>query len=131
MRASRRQEPIETWSAMKDKNRDKYVSASHFDHLLNDWQRFTQGFKSAKDYVTQFDEFLIRCSTLVPKSFPDLGLVLEKAYAFVQDLDVVRTNHTFKSHNIELHCLDLPHPPNPIGLVPKPLHTGMTSRARP
>jgi len=65
---------------MKDKNRDKYVSASHFDHLLNDWQRFTQGIKSAKDYVTQFDEFLIRCSTLVPKSFPDLGLVLEKAY---------------------------------------------------
>ena len=31
---------------------------------------------------------------------------------------------------IEPQCLDLPHLPNPIGLVPKPLHIGMTSRTK-
>jgi len=31
---------------------------------------------------------------------------------------------------IELQCLDISHLPNPIGLVPKPLHIGMASRAK-
>jgi len=51
MRASLCQDPIETWFAMKDKLRDKYVLASYYDHLLDNWQRFTQGTKSVKDYV--------------------------------------------------------------------------------
>ena len=52
---------------------------------------------------------------VAPKSFLDLGLIsektyaqncwleiteLEKAYALVYNLDYVRTNHTFKSHDI-------------------------------
>jgi len=51
MRASRCQEPIETWFAMKDKLRDKYVPTSYFARALDGWHQFTQGTKSAKDYV--------------------------------------------------------------------------------
>jgi len=53
---------------MKDKLRDKYVLASCFDRLLDDLHRFTQGTKSAKDYVAQFDEFLFRCNTISTKN---------------------------------------------------------------
>jgi len=49
---------------MKDKLRDKYAPTSYYDRLLDDWQRFTQGTKSAKYYVAQFDEFLILCNAL-------------------------------------------------------------------
>ena len=31
---------------------------------MNEWHQYTQGNKSAKEYVTKFDEFLIRYSTL-------------------------------------------------------------------
>ena len=72
---------------MKDKLRDKYVQAFYFDRLRDDWHQFTQDTKFAKDYVAQIDEVLIRCSTFgnkgAPKSFPDLGLVLEKTYTIV------------------------------------------------
>jgi len=31
---------------------------------MDNWHQYTQGNKSAKEYVEKFDEFLIRCSTL-------------------------------------------------------------------
>jgi len=73
---------------------------------------------SAKDYVAQFDEFLIYCSTFSTESNTQIlfrfraGLredlqtellarviKLEKAYALVEDLDSIRTSHTFESHD--------------------------------
>jgi len=53
---------------MKDKLTDKYVPTSYLDCLLDEWRRFTQCTNSAKDYVAQFDEFLIRCSTFGTKN---------------------------------------------------------------
>ena len=53
---------------MKDKLRDKYVPASYFDHFLDDWHCLTQDIKSVKDYVAQFNEFLIRCSIIDTES---------------------------------------------------------------
>ena len=32
--------------------------------LMDNWHQYTQGNKSAKEYVEKFDELLIRCSTL-------------------------------------------------------------------
>ena len=55
---------------------------------------------------------------------------LEAAYALLQNLDFARTNHPSKVMIIKHQCLDLPNLPNPIGLVPKPLHIWMTSRVR-
>ena len=47
-----------------------------------------------------------------------------------QDLDSTRTSHLFKNHDYKASCPDLPHHPNPIGLVPQTPHIGMTLRAR-
>ena len=52
---------------MKDKLRDKYMPSSYYDRLLDDWQRFTQGTKSVKDYV-QFDGFIIPYNALGTES---------------------------------------------------------------
>ena len=79
----------------------------------------TQCHKSAKEYVVKFNEFLFRCNTFNKKGQTQFlsrfraklrevlraklltrGVTqLEKAYVLVQDLDSVRTNHTFKSHD--------------------------------
>ena len=104
---------------MKNKLRDKYVPTSYFDRLLDDWHWFTQDTKSAKDYLAQFDEFLIRCSTFGTKSITQVisqfraGLrediqtellargvtKLDKAYAIIQELNSIRINHTFTSYD--------------------------------
>ena len=49
---------------MKDELREKYVPPSFSACFMDEWYQYTQGNKSAKEYVTKFDEFLIRCNTL-------------------------------------------------------------------
>jgi len=49
---------------MKDKLKGKYVPPYYYNHLLDKWRRITQGNKSAKEYVTEFDEFLTRYNIL-------------------------------------------------------------------
>jgi len=44
------------------------MPSSLVNRLLDNWQRFTLGTKSTKDYVAQFDEFLIRCNALGTES---------------------------------------------------------------
>ena len=58
----KRQEPIETWKEMKEKLREKYLPTSYKQHLLDQWQRMTQGNRPVSEYIAKFDEFLIRCS---------------------------------------------------------------------
>ena len=58
MRASHGQEPVDTWSYMKDKLKDKYVPPHYYKHL-DISRKISQGNKSAKVYVSEFDEFLI------------------------------------------------------------------------
>ena len=55
---------------------------------------------------------------------------LETAYALAQDLDSFRTNHTFRSHDYMTSMSRPSHLLNLIGLIPKSLHIGMTSRVR-
>ena len=89
--------------------------------------------------------FIVVPSSLkvAPKSFSNLGLVLEKptnrivgsrsyrtwkAYALVQDPHFVMTNYTFKVIIIESQCLDIFYLPNPIGLVSIHLHRRLMLR---
>jgi len=51
------QEPIDTWSYMKDELKGKYVPRHYYKHF-DRWRRITQDNKSAKEYVSEFDEFL-------------------------------------------------------------------------
>jgi len=64
MRAARDQEPIDAWRRMKDKLKGKYVSPSFSARLMDKWRRYTQGNKSAQEYVEKFNEFLIRCNAI-------------------------------------------------------------------
>ena len=64
MRTTREQEPIDTWRRMKDELKGKYVPPPVSARLMDKWHWYTQGNKSAKEYVEKFDEFFIRCNTL-------------------------------------------------------------------
>jgi len=106
------------------------VPPSFSARLMNNWHQHTQGYKSAKEYVEKFDEFLIRCSTFHRKDeaqkFARFRVdvrddrrterlargvnKLEAAYALVQDL-----RSLLKVMIIEPQCLDLPHFLNPLG----------------
>ena len=62
---------------MKDELKDKYVPPSFSDRLMDKWHQYNQGNKSVKEYVTKFDEFLIRCSTFSKEEQLKLFLSLE------------------------------------------------------
>jgi len=106
MLAARDPEPINTWRRMKDELKEKYVPPSFSARLMDKWHRYTQGNKSAQEYVEKFDDFLIRCNAINTDGKAQIlsrfraGLrddfriehlarkitELEKAYALVQDL---------------------------------------------
>ena len=56
------QEPINIWHRLKDDLKGKYVPPSFSARLIDKWHRYTQGNKSAQEYMEKFDEFLIRCN---------------------------------------------------------------------
>jgi len=97
---------------MKEELEIKYMPPSFSAHLKDKWHQYTQGNKSAKEYVEKFDEFLISkegepqiLSRFRPGLRDDLRTELlaigvnelEASYALVQDLDFVRTSHALKS----------------------------------
>ena len=102
---------------MKNELKSKYVPPLFSDRLMNKWHQYTQDNKSAKEYVTKFDEFLLRCSTFSKEGLPQIlcrfsarlredlrtellvrrVTELEKAYTIVQDLDFLRPNYNTRS----------------------------------
>src|SRR5262249_18496915 len=58
----RRHKPIETWSEMKDKLREKYLLESYRQRLLEQWQGLAQGNGSVNKYIERFEEFHIQCN---------------------------------------------------------------------
>ena len=67
---------------MKNKLKDKYVSLSYYDRLLDNWQWFPKALIPPRTMFAQFDEFLIRCNVVSTESnaqvLPDLELDLKK-----------------------------------------------------
>ncbi|XP_020683270.2 uncharacterized protein LOC110100190, partial [Dendrobium catenatum] len=47
---------------MKQELKRKYLPPSYYPKLLDKWNRLTQGSKPVKDYISAFDDFLIRCN---------------------------------------------------------------------
>jgi len=111
LRELRGEHPIGTWRDMKTQLKQKYLLPSYYQRLLDKWNQFSQGSKSAKEYTAKFDEFPIRCSTLETETpmqvlsrfraglqedlkselFAGNADTLEKIYALVQDLDEIRS----------------------------------------
>ena len=57
----RHQDPIDTWDDMKVKPREKYLPTTYCQCLIDRWQSLTQGDKSVSEYISEFDEYLLRC----------------------------------------------------------------------
>ena len=58
------QETINTWHRIKNDLREKYVPSSFSACLMDECHQYNQGYKSVKEYMAKFDEFLIRWNTL-------------------------------------------------------------------
>ena len=46
---------------MKVKLREKYLPTTYRQRLIDRWQSLTQGDKSVSEYISEFDEYLLRC----------------------------------------------------------------------
>jgi len=50
------------WIKMKQKLLEKYVPQSYRNKLLDQWNNLRQGNKSINEYITQFNDYMIRCA---------------------------------------------------------------------
>ena len=57
----RRQELVQTCDEMKLKLQEKYLLVSYKQRLLDQWHQLTRGNQLVTEYITKFDEFLVRC----------------------------------------------------------------------
>ncbi|KAG6725272.1 hypothetical protein I3842_02G025100 [Carya illinoinensis] len=92
---------------MKCRVQEKYLPQSYRGNLLDQWNAFTQGNHLVTEYVTQFDEFRIRCHVVEDEAMTlsrfrqglkdDLRhelifrgvTTLDHAYSLVQDYELV------------------------------------------
>ena len=56
----RRHKSVQTWNEMKLKLQGKKLPMLYKQRLLDQWQRLTQGTQPVAEYITKFDEFLVR-----------------------------------------------------------------------
>jgi hypothetical protein len=54
--------PITDWIKMKQKLQEKYLPQSYRNKLLGQWNNLRQGNKSINEYITQFNDYMIRCA---------------------------------------------------------------------
>ena len=107
---------------------------------MDKWHQYNQGNKLAKEYVTKFDEFLIRCNTCSKEGQAQIlsrfkaGLredlrtellvrgvtELEKTYTIIQDLDSFRSNYNTKSFDSKSSVIRTSFLPSAISLAPNP-----------
>jgi len=54
--------PITDWIKIKQKLQEKYLPQSYRTKLLDQWNNIRQGNKSINEYITQFNDYMIRCA---------------------------------------------------------------------
>ncbi|XP_078443769.1 uncharacterized protein LOC144713142 [Wolffia australiana] len=62
--ATRRLEPPMTWADMMRRLRDKYVLTHHMTHILLRWLDLKQGRRKAREYIIEFEQCRMRCTTV-------------------------------------------------------------------
>jgi hypothetical protein len=101
---------------MKQKLQEKYLPQSYRNKLLDQWNNLRQGNKSINEYITQFNDYMIRCAireneamTLrrfckglnddLRKEVEFQGVsTLNQAYTLVQDYKLVTKNQWMNRH---------------------------------
>jgi hypothetical protein len=53
---------ITDWIKMKQNLQEKYLPQSYRNKLLDQWKNLRQGNKSINEYITQFNDYMMRCS---------------------------------------------------------------------
>jgi len=54
--------PITNWIKMKQNLQEKYLPQSNRNKLLDQWNNLRQGNKSINEYITQFNDYMMRCA---------------------------------------------------------------------
>jgi disulfide oxidoreductase YuzD len=52
---------ITDWTKMKQKLQEKYLPQSYKNKLLDQWNNKRQENKSINEYITQFNDYMMRC----------------------------------------------------------------------
>jgi len=102
--------PITDWIKMKQKLLEKYLPQSYRNKLLDQWNNLRQGNKFINEYITQFNDYMIRCAIreneamTLRRFFKGLNddlrkevefhgvSTLNQAYTLVQDYKLVTKN---------------------------------------
>ena len=100
---------------MKGRLREKFVPACYRPMIIDEWQHLRQGDGSVVDYISRFDDLMIRCNLdeepmatlarfragLQPEYQRELVLqevsTLEKAYRYTLNMELYAT-HTQRDH---------------------------------
>ena len=53
---------VTTWAEMKGQLREKFVPACYRSMMINEWQRLRQGEGTVSEYISRFDDLMIRCN---------------------------------------------------------------------
>ena len=53
---------VTTWTEMKGPLREKYVPACYRPMIIDEWQHLQQGDGTVVEYITRFDDLMIRCN---------------------------------------------------------------------
>ena len=57
-----REVTITTWAEMKGRLREKFVSDCYRPMIIDEWQHLQQGDSTVAEYITKFDDLMIRCN---------------------------------------------------------------------
>ncbi|MQL70519.1 hypothetical protein Taro_002858 [Colocasia esculenta] len=71
-----RQEPIEAWEEMKAKLREKYHPPTFRSRLIDQWQGITQRDHTVSEYITEFDNYLLRCGVRASHAIGEVFVVV-------------------------------------------------------
>ena len=106
---------VTTWDEMKGRLREKFVPACYRPMIIDEWQHLRQGEGTVADYISRFDDLMIRCNLdeepvatlarfragLRPEFQRELVLQevtsLEKAYRYALNMEVYST-HAQREH---------------------------------
>ena len=141
----RRETAVTTWAEMKSRLREKFVPACYRPMIIDEWQHLQQGDGTVVDYITRFNDLMIRCNVdeepvatlarfragLRPEYQRELVLHevsnLEKAYRYTTNMELYsshahRTPTTWFAASETTRTMPAAPIGTPLFLCPRPFH---------